>query len=645
MKRAILLSIIVLLIAAPAAAGPLGMSSGRDLDALLARARALPDFAARDAVLLCEARSTTVTPDGDLAVRVHQVVWIATRSGLQSYADLRVPWHAGTSTLAVLKLRTWRDGRWWPDAERISPTAVVETLPYALEHAADYADLRETMLLHDGVELPCLLETEYEIVERGGAQAGADGLWVFARRDHALVSECTLNAPEGIAVRHAGRRGAPAPTVVAADGATTLTWRLEDVPPYGLPALAAPQAGSPSVLWSTWESWQDLGDAQAQGFEDDALPPGELPGDFLLGVALRDTLDARLDRAPDDRAKAHAIVKLLNEGVRPVRVDDRPWRAATRSPARTWETAYGHGRDRAALATALFRAAGLSAGRLYRARGGLPIDPEVPSTAELDGPFVEIAGAGLKAVYDPGTGRLTEAPSAFAGPLWRWLDGSTRPSARVPEAGGANLFVLEVTLEPGEDGGWRGTGFLRTDGLFSAHDRMAGLDADAQDYLASVVASVLEGATLEDANPATLRPESVIYGFDVVLPAGEADASGRLRLAPGSPRDGLLTLLPADVHLHDGTRGSPVLLPGALVQRVRVTLNVGDREVVRLPQDHEIVNQAGRFRLRVEREGARLVVEREVEIAGGESPPSLWPDLRLLLLEEADPVNRAILLR
>ncbi|MBK7704146.1 MAG: DUF3857 domain-containing protein [bacterium] len=562
MKRTILLSIMVVLMATTAAAAPLGVSSGRDLDALLARARALPDFAARDAVLLCEARSTTVTPGGDLAVRVHQVVWIATRSGLQSYADLRVPWHAGTSTLAVLKLRTWRDGRWWPDAERIGPTAVVETLPYALEHAADYADLRETMLLHDGVELPCLLETEYEIVERGGAQAGADGAWVFTRRDHALVSECALSVPEGVAVRHAERRGAPAPTVVTADGATTLTWRLEDVPPYGLPALAAPQAGSPSVLWSTWESWRDLGDALAQGFEDDALPSGELPGDFLLGVALRDTLAARLDRAPDDRSRAQAIAHLLDEGVRHVRVDDRPWRAATRSPARTWETAYGHGRDRAALATALFRAAGLSAGRLYRARGGLPIDPDVPSAAELDGPFVEVAGSGLKAVYDPATGRLAEAPAAFAGPLWRWLDGSTQPAAG-PAADAAGRFRLDLALSPADDGGWRGTGRLLTEGLLSSHDRLAGLDADACGYLAAVVASVLAGAEIVAANPATLRPDLVVYGFEITVPAGEPDDGGRLPLTLVAPRDGLVSLLPADVRLHDEARATPVLSPGA----------------------------------------------------------------------------------
>ena len=644
MKRACLPCLLVALLAAPTLAGPLGLSSGHDLDALLARARARPDFAQLDAILLCEARATTVTPDGDLAVRTHQVVWIATRSGLQAYADLRVPHHTGTSTLAVLKLRTWRDGRWWPDAERISPTAVVETLPYALERAPDYADLRETMLLHDGVELPCLLETEYEIVERGGAQPGADGAWLLARRDPALVSEFSLTAPADVAVRHVERLGAPSPTITSAGGATTLTWRLEDVPARGLPALAVPQAAAPGLLWSTWEDWQALGDALSRGFEDDSLPPEALPGDFLLGAALRDTLTARLAGAPDDRARARAITKLLDEGVRPVHVDDRPWRAATRTPARTWETAYGHGRDRAALATALLRASGLAADLLYRSRGGLPIAPEVPSTAELDGPFVEIAGAGLRAVYDPGAGRLDETPAAFVGPLWRWLDGSTQPSSQ-PSVAAAGRLVLEIALSPADDDGWRGNGTLLTDGLLSAHDRLAGLDADARGHLAAVVASVLAGAEVEHANPATLHPESVVYGFDLTLPAAEADDFDRRLLSPGDPRDGLLSLLPADVHLHDETRATPVLSPGDLTQIVRLTFSTGDREIVRLPEARELANEAGRFSLRVSRDRGRTVVERELRILGGELEAGRWGALRALLLENADPENRSILVR
>jgi len=645
MKRAHALCLpAVLLLCAAAQAAPLGTSSGRDLDALLARARARPDFVQRDAVLLCEARATTVTTDGDLATRTHQVVWIATRSGLQAYADQRVPWLAGASSLAVMKLRTWRDGRWWPDASQVSPTAVVETLPYAVEHAADYADLRETMLLHDGVELPCLLETEYEIVEPGGARSGADGLWVFARRDPALVSEFTLRVPAGVAVRHAERRGAPAPTVAEAAGATIYTWRLEDVPALGLPLLPAPQADAPSVLWSTWPSWRDLGDALSRGFEDDALPADALPGDILLGAALRDTLAARLDRAPDDRARARAVARLLDEGVRPVRVDDRSWRDATRSPARTWETAYGHGRDRAALAAALLRAAGLSADLLYRSRGWLPIDPDVPSTAELDGPFVEVAGSDLKAVYDPVTGRLAESPAAYAGPLWRWLDGSQQPAA-APDAATSGRYELDLELSPTDDGGWRGTGSLLATGLLSSHDRLAGLEADARVHLAAVVASVLAGAEIVAANPATLRPDAVVYGFEFTVPDGEPDERGRRLLSLGEPRDGLVSLLPADVHLHDEVRATPVLSPGALTQSVRLTLDLGDREPVRLPEPRVLANAAGRFGLTVERDGRRVRLERAVAIAGGRVDAGGWRELRGVLLEARDPANTTIVTR
>jgi len=124
---------ILLLVAAAglpalAAAGP-GVSNGHDLDALWARAEAGHDLAREDAVVLLDDLSVTVAADGTIATRLHTVVWIGTAQGIRHYADLRVPWNAATSTLDVELLRTWRDDRWWPDAARISETAVVHTLP------------------------------------------------------------------------------------------------------------------------------------------------------------------------------------------------------------------------------------------------------------------------------------------------------------------------------------------------------------------------------------------------------------------------------------------------------------------------------------------------------------------------------------
>ena len=159
--------------------------------------------------------------------------------------------------------------------------------------------------------------------------------------------------------------------------------------------------------------------------------------------------------------------------------------------------------------------------------------------------------------------------------------------------------MLEIELTPDDDG-WHGEGFLVSEGLFSPYDGMVGLDGDALGRIGAVVASVLEGAVVASANPATFRPEAVTYGFKVTLPAGEADDLGRRRLSLGDPDDGLMSLLPADVHLYEDSRGTPVLSPDALVQRVRVSLTLGDREVVRLPENREIVN-SGRIRAHIRR--------------------------------------------
>ena len=115
----------------------MGISSGHDLDKLWAKAKDQFDLKSQDAVLLLESRNVEVLENGDLATRIHRVVWIGTGTGIRGYADLRVPYNLSVSKIKVIKLRTWRDDRWWPDQSEISPTAVVETVPHALALADD----------------------------------------------------------------------------------------------------------------------------------------------------------------------------------------------------------------------------------------------------------------------------------------------------------------------------------------------------------------------------------------------------------------------------------------------------------------------------------------------------------------------------
>ena len=258
MKTLKLIAIAVLLLSGAAAgAQTMGVSDGHDLDALWAQAQKTIDVAQEDAVILLDSRTTTVGDEGTVVTRVHQVVWIATSQGIRGYADLRVPWNSATSTFEVTKLRTWMDGRWWPDAEKISDTAVVETLPYAVATADDYTMLRETMLLHDGVELPCIMETDYTIAVQGSPTAGADGLFVFPQRDPVVRSEYVVRVPVGVDVKFESLNGAPQP-VVTGNGVQELVWAMDGAGALKRPVTEQPEAYEPAVIWTTWESWEAL---------------------------------------------------------------------------------------------------------------------------------------------------------------------------------------------------------------------------------------------------------------------------------------------------------------------------------------------------------------------------------------------------
>ena len=69
--------------------------------------------------------------------------------------------------------------------------------------------MRETMLLHDGVELPCIMETAYTITENG--LPALDGLFVFPQRDPSVLTELKLTFPSGSLFRHEALNGVPEP--------------------------------------------------------------------------------------------------------------------------------------------------------------------------------------------------------------------------------------------------------------------------------------------------------------------------------------------------------------------------------------------------------------------------------------------------
>jgi hypothetical protein len=631
-RTAIVIALLSLA-AATAAVGAekMGTSRGHDLDALWARAQKEFGTSAYDAIMLLESRHETILDGGGRRTIVHRVVWIGTSPGLHDHADLRIPWNSAVSTFKVHILRTWRDGRWWPHESEVSPTAVVETLPFAVASADDYSAMREAMLLHDGVELPCIMETAYEIEEQPGA-AGYDGFFVMRQNDPAVKVELRIDAPAGASLEIRGYNGAPVPE--QAGGGETRIVTMEGLEPLGSPRIDDPAVYAPCVAWSTWKSWGAVRDAVMKGFD----------GAAIAGPELTVIIAARINDEPSDAAKARKAAGLVNELTNSVHYDSRYWGSSPRPASRTYETAYGHALDRAVLAAAIFRGAGLKAEPVYVSSGPSGVDAGLPGLARFGEMRVCVHSETFRGIYDPYEGALSEGPRAVYGRM-AWKPASDEAPWSYPPAGeAASNCRLTMTLEPGEDGGWKGTGYVDADGIFCPFADMAGLEDEAKAAIGQIAGSVLPGAEVTGYNPEVFEKTHVTAGFAFTIAEAEPDGLGRRSIVIGDPHGGVADAIPADVRLYHERRTSPVVLPGAMSQTVKIRFKAPKKSILQLPEARALENAAGSFRVRMEMKDGWVTVDRTLKISGGTVGPESWPLLRALLLEAEDRAGRTVLM-
>ena len=634
LRTAIVIAILSLAAAGAFGAETMGTSRGHDLDALWSQAQKEFDLSAHDAILLLESRHETILEGGGKRTVVHRVVWIGTPPGLRDHADLRIPWNSAFSTFKVHILRTWRDGRWWPDESKVSPTAVVETLPGAIASADDYTTMRETMLLHDGVELPCIMETAYEIEEQPGA-TGYDGFFVMQRRDPAALVELKINVPGEISLQLKGYNGAPVPDEAGGDRKAIHIVTMENLERLGSPRIADPAIYAPCVSWSTWGNWAEIKDAVMSSFDEAAV----------LGPKLTDLIKEPLKHEPSEAARARKVTELVNEYTRSIHYDSRFWSFSHRLASRTYETAYGHALDRAVLAAAMFRGAGLTAEPVFVSSGPSGADSDIPGLSRFGEIRVCVHTETFRAIYDPAEGILSEGPRAIYGRT-AWKPASDdAPWSYPPPDGAASSYNISLTFEPDGNGGWKGTGYIDADGVFCPYADMAGLGGEMKAAISGIASSVFTGAEVTGYNPEVFEKTHVAAGFGFTLKESKPDDHDRKSLTIGNPHGGVAEVLPADIHLYHAQRTSPVMLPGAMSQTVRIRIKACKKSLLHLPEARTIQNEAGKFAISVEMQDGWVTIERKLTIIGGKVVPESWPHLRALLLEAEDQAGRMVLIK
>lgn len=619
----------VILLAAAAFAEPMTYSGNFDIGAWKAEAQKAFNFANEDAVILLEGHKQTLLPDGRTRSTVHRVVWISTEHAIETYADLRIPWDSARQTFEVKALRVWRDNRWIEHR----PTAIVPTTPFEVGDAPEYTWLRETMLLHDGIELPCILEACYVIEDKAPVLGGYEGVYEFQREDPVLNSWLILETPHNRPLKLALSDGLGEATVTRTDSVDTWTLQRGPFVAAPTPETVDPASYLPSATYSTWRSWQGYGKMLRTGFD----------GAQVLNVALKDSVAALLKGAMSSTEKATRIAAFVKRNTRYIDYPEDFFWAAPREAFKTFNSAYASGVDRAILFAALAKEGGLQVWPYYHGLGYGPVNADVASNDRLDGIGVWTNDDDVNAGYDPKSGELFNGFRPIFGRTM-WLPGSG-DAPKVNWTGTSEaVATLNVHLDA-DAHAWVGDGYYSSTGGICPFDKMAGTGDEALDVLGDVASGLLPDCEVSAYNPVTFDRFNVAAGFKVKAAAADRDDMGRLPVVVDEPGYGLFAILPEDVHLYESSRGTPVHLAGALAQTASVGFDLGGLEPVYLPESTVLENSAGRFELKVERSGDRVTLTRILQLNEARFDAAQWPDLRALLLAEKAERNRTLLLK
>jgi hypothetical protein len=626
-------AILCFLVAVPGSQAQQSIDGKHDIAQLLNQAKQSFDLTKEDAVLLFDGQKAVWSADGRLAKSVHRIIWIGTEVAIERYGDHRVPYDNDRCTFTVATVRTWRDGQWW----ETGATGKVETLPFALNAAYDYTNMREMLLLHNGIELPCILELAYTIEDKQPFRSGADGLWLFQREEPAVRSWFGLGLPQGEKPNVFVSAGAPRPEVQSDEsaGIEVTWWKMGPLEAQARPHTSDPAAYTPHVAWSTWKTWGELRSQLAGPFESA----------MTIDEQLKTGLDSVLQKARNNMEKATLIAGFVNGKAAFVNYPEEFWWALPRSATRTFESGYGHRLDRAVLGATLFKEAGFAVRPVFLGTGYGNVNTDIATLSRLGGIGVWVTDSSQEAwYYDPSAGTVLEG-SAVAWGRTTWIFPAAEP--HVFGAGEDLPSYAEVRVDLAYDKNkakFVGTGYFSADNALSPHGRMVGVGDEAKKYLAKVVSGCLKEARITSFNPSRFDTRAVSVGFEMELKKPEGGDSGRVTLVIGEPAGLILDRLPGDVRLFHKERTSPVSLPGQMSQKVTFRLSLDGLKVHYRPADRTVDNAAGRSVVTVGVHDSTLVITRELRLSKAIYEPAEWPLLRALLLAEKHDRNQTLIM-
>ena len=429
--------------------------------------------AGTDVVVLDEENSYVFDAEGR-AVHTHYLVYkVMTQRGAEGWDSIDVewkPWHEDKPTMRARVVT--------PDnaVHPLDPKTISDA-PARDEDDKTYGDGRVLRAPLPAIAPGSVVEEE-EVLKENAAFFGA-GVVVrdyFGRRVPVQNSKLVLDAPDSLSLRYVPRMLPEVkPQKAEANGRIRVVFEmgpmeaLDEIESY-LPKEIAAQ---PEVAFSTGTSWQAIADGYGRVVDEKASQKDvqSLVNGLISGKTSRDE-------------KAGAIVRFLSREIRYTGVEFGDAAVIPHPPAETLKHKYGDCKDKATLAVAMLRAAGIPAYvALLNVGNRQDVESELPGMGLFDHAIVYVPG-NPDLWIDPTDeyARLGQIPRSDQGRLSLVARDRSTGLATIPEASSeSNKIVEKREFYLAENGPARVIEITEPHGIFESEFRSIYADADNND--------------------------------------------------------------------------------------------------------------------------------------------------------------------
>jgi len=570
---------------------------------LAADADCTANSADTNAVGLADVRIERMYANGLSAVRVQQVLCIATEQGARDYASRSVQYSPASQQLRILHARVYkRNGRVLEGVEG-RETGVADTA------VAMYYDVRSREVRYPGLEKGDVVELDYRIMPTTNSNPYGDyfaSLVFFCHNLPQSVKRYVLIAPSDRKLNVVEARMAVRAAVTHDAGQTIYRWESRNVPALlNEPRGPAVTETAPYVHVSTFRSWEEIG----RWYADLVRPQ------FALDATLREVSARLTTKKMSEIEKINAVHQFVLRNTHYVALEFGIYSYKPYPVAQTYARRFGDCKDKASLMIALLRQAGIEANlALVRTRKLGEIDPRSTSIVVFDHAIVYVPKWDL---WLDGTAEYAgsrELPLADQGAmaLVVGLNGSST-LRRIPNTEPEDNFTRRTVRARVTGGGtveFAGTAYTRGEeapGLRREYE----IPERRRDFFRSSLAEVLPSVRVDDVrvDGANDLERDVHVDFRGTLDtfAGKSVIS----LSPSwMKRFYVQTLAPVAIRQQD------LLLPAPWIteEELRFELPAG-ASITSVPSDTNLATPFGSASIRYEKQGRELIVSTSVRFS------------------------------